>query len=216
MPHCYPLLLDVSDRWIVIVGGGEVAVRKVRGLIDAGATRVRVIAPAFHERMPAEVQRVASPYRREHLADANLIFAATDDPATNDAIVRDAHALKILVCRADADQSAGDFAGDFATPAMIRRGPVLVTVSTGGSPALAARLRDQIEKCIDAKWIAMADLMQTLRPTIHAIESLAPARRREIFLDMASDDAMNTLQARGRAGLIDWLKDRYPELRTLA
>src|SRR6266480_2219507 len=103
MPHNYPLLLELSDREIVIVGGGEVAVRKAIGLIDAGATRVCVIAPDVHERMPAQVQRLAETYRPEHLRSAGLVFAATDDPNVNDAIVRDARERGILVCRADAD-----------------------------------------------------------------------------------------------------------------
>src|SRR3954451_2720838 len=117
MPHNYPLLLEVSDREIVIVGGGEVAVRKAMGLMDAGATHVRVVAPDVHERMPGQVQRVAETYRSEHLRGAGLVFAATDDPKVNDAIVRDAHELGILVCRADGDD---ENSGDFATPAMIR------------------------------------------------------------------------------------------------
>ena len=117
MPHNYPLLLDVSDRQIVIVGGGEVAVRKVQGLLDAGARRVRVVSPQFHDHMPAGVQRVNETYRREHLAGAALVFAATDEQQVNDAVVRDARATNVLVCRADGDE---DNAGDFATPAMIR------------------------------------------------------------------------------------------------
>src|SRR3954468_7060995 len=114
MPHNYPLLLNVTDRQIVIVGGGEVAVRKAKGLLAAGAKRVRVVAPRFHQAMPETVQRVVETYRQEHLNAADLVFAATDDPAVNDAIVRDARVLKILVCRADLDQNKGDF----ATPAM--------------------------------------------------------------------------------------------------
>ncbi len=209
MPHNYPLLLDVSDRVIVIVGGGEVAVRKAQGLIAAGATRVRVVSPSVHEQMPASVERIAESYQREHLADAGLVFAATDEPAVNDVIVRDAKGMNILVCRADADDNN---TGDFATPAMIRRGAVLVTVSTGGSPALAARLRDTIEKNIDARFIAMADLMQTLRPRIHAIESLAPSRRKEIFRALASDEALKMLESNGTDALHEWLVQRYPEI----
>jgi siroheme synthase (precorrin-2 oxidase/ferrochelatase) len=89
---------------------------------------------------------------------------------------------------------------------------VLVTVSTGGSPALAARLRDTIEKNIDARFIAMADLMQTLRPRIHAIESLAPSRRKEIFRALASDEALKMLESNGTDALHEWLVQRYPEI----
>jgi len=209
MPHNYPVLLDVTDRRIVIVGGGEVPIRKAQGLIDAGAMRVRVVAPQVHERMPRQVQRIVEAYRREHLSGASLVFAATDDPAVNEAVVRDARAMNMLVSRADADEGS---AGDFATPAMIRKDPVVVTVSTGGSPALAAKLRDAIEPSVSNRWINMARLMQTLRPRIHAIESLAPSRRREIFRALASDDAMDVLAKEHEPGLRAWIVTRFPEV----
>src|SRR5438045_3998178 len=121
MAFNYPLLLEVTDRAIVIVRGGEVALRKAKALIEAGATQIRVIAPRVHERMPQQVTRVVEPYRAEHLLGAALVFAATDDPSVNEAVVRDARQMGVLVCRTDAD---AEQAGDFATPAVIRRGPV--------------------------------------------------------------------------------------------
>ena len=209
MPHNYPLLLDVADRQIVIVGGGDVAVRKAEGLIAAGAGRVRVVSPDFHARMPSDVERVTEPYRRDHLTGAQLVFAATHDPAVNDAVLHDARGMGLLVCRADAED---ENTGDFATPAMIRKDPVLVTVSTGGSPALAAKMRDAIVQAIDPRWIEMATLMQTLRPQIRARASLSPSRRKEVFRTLASDEALDVLQAKGADGLQMWLIDRYPEL----
>src|SRR2546423_15269815 len=212
MAHNYPLLLEVSDRPVVIVGGGEVAVRKTLGLIDAGAKHVRVVAPQVHERMPMTVTRIAEAYRPEHLRGAGLVFAATDDPNVNDAIVRDSRALGILVCRADNDD---EHAGDFATPAMIRRGPVLMTVSTSGSPALATTIRDAIEKTLDPRWIAMAQAMVSLRPRIRALPSLASSRRKEIFRTLASDNALNVLATGDPAALTRWIIGRYPELAEL-
>jgi precorrin-2 dehydrogenase/sirohydrochlorin ferrochelatase len=212
MPHNYPLLLDVSDRLIVIVGGGEVAVRKAIGLLDAGAKRVRMIAPRGSAHMPDSVERIYDAYRREHLQSAGLVFAATDDPHVNVHVLRDARAMNILVCRADADEGNS---GDFATPAMLRRGPVLVTVSTGGSPALAKMLRATIEGNLDPRFVTMAELMQSLRPRIHAIASLAPSRRKEIFRALATDDALNVLRDRHADGLMQWLKERFPELAEL-
>jgi precorrin-2 dehydrogenase/sirohydrochlorin ferrochelatase len=212
MPHNYPLLLDVADRLIVIVGGGDVAVRKAQGLIDAGATRVRVVSPRLHDRMPHTVQHVSETYRPEHLGGAGLVFAATDDPQVNDAVVRDAKSMNVLVCRADADD---ENAGDFATPAVIRRGSVLVTVSTGGSPALAAKLRDSVQQKLDQRFVKMAELMQTLRRRIHAVKSLAPSRRRELFRVLASDEAMKLLDESGEPALLQWIKQRYPEMNDL-
>jgi len=119
----------------------------------------------------------------------------------------------VWVCRADADDKN---TGDFATPAMIRRGPLLVTVSTSGSPALAAKLRDAIQQNLAPRWIEMAQLMQTLRPKIHSTASLAPSRRREIFVSLASDEALEMIEKNGADALTKWLINRYPELAGIA
>src|SRR6478609_7363439 len=100
MPHTYPLMLDVSDRLIVIVGGGAVAARKAAGLIECGATRIRCVSPTFEPKMPPGVERIDGRYGPHHLDGAGLVFAATDDPAVNAAVVRDARNRGILVNRA--------------------------------------------------------------------------------------------------------------------
>src|SRR5256885_1317053 len=94
-------MLDVSERPIVIVGGGNCAPRKARGLLNAGATRITVIAPEFCDAIPSGVQCIATRYATDRLTGAGLVFAATDDPDINAAVVRDAHQLGVLVSRAD-------------------------------------------------------------------------------------------------------------------
>lgn len=207
MADGYPIVLDVSNRLAVIVGGGAVGLRKAQALLASGAQRIRVVSPAFHPDMPAVVERVAEAYQPEHLAGAALVFAATSSPEVNDAVVRDAHAIGALVCRADVDE---DHAGDFATPAMLRRGELLLTVSSGGSPALSALIRDRIAESLDPRWLAMAEAMQTLRPLIRG--ALAPARRREVFRSLCTDPAMDELARGGVAGLRGWLAERFVEL----
>ena len=101
MPHAYPLMLDVTGRLVVIVGGGPVAVRKVKGLLDAGATRVRVVAPECHASMPAGVERVVAAYDAPHLDGASLVFASTDSADVNDRVARDAAERGIWVNRSD-------------------------------------------------------------------------------------------------------------------
>jgi precorrin-2 dehydrogenase/sirohydrochlorin ferrochelatase len=203
----YPIVLEVSDRLVVIVGGGAVALRKARGLLASGARRVTVVAPQFHPEMPAEVQRVVEAYRPEHLAGASLVFAATDCPDVNDAIVRDAGRIGALVCRADADE---DLSGDFATPAMLRQGALLVTVSSGGSPALSAMIRDRFEQTLDPRWAKMAAAMQELRPVIR--KKLDAARRRDAFRALCSDEALTALDREGVGGLRTWLTAKFEEL----
>src|SRR5690242_5848317 len=107
-------MLDVTDRLVVIVGGGPVAARKAAGVLEAGATRVRCVAPAFDPAVPESVERVEETYEPRHLDGAGLVFAATDLPAVNDAVVRDARARGVLATRADSDE---EDPGDFTVPA---------------------------------------------------------------------------------------------------
>ena len=209
MPHLYPLMLDVSDRLVVIIGGGGVGARKARGLLDAGAKRVRVVSPAVDEQMPDGVERVAERYDVRHLDGATLVFAATADPSVNEMIVRDCRRLNILVNRADADDDAR---GDFSTPAVLREGAVAITVSAGGSPALAAAIRDELRGNLGSGHIAMADAMQALRPLIRGAQELDVAQRRQVFRDLAAPEAIEVLSAGGTPALKAWLARRYPSL----
>jgi precorrin-2 dehydrogenase/sirohydrochlorin ferrochelatase len=210
MPHAYPMMLDVADRLVVIVGGGSVAARKAAGLIECGATRVRCVAPGFAAGLPDTVERVVGRYDASHLEGAGLVFAATDDSAVNAAVVRDARARGVLVNRADADDAER---GDFVTPARLTESAVTVTVSAG-SPALAALIRDGIREHWDDRWSEMADAMRVLRPLILRQTELPESRRREIFRDLATPDALDVLAFGGVDALRAWLAARHPELST--
>jgi precorrin-2 dehydrogenase/sirohydrochlorin ferrochelatase len=188
-------MLNITDRLAVIIGGGAVATRKAAGLLAAGAGRVRVVSPTFDREMPNGVERVTATFQPAHLDDADLVFAATDRAEVNAAVVAAAHERKIWVCRADAD-------ADFSTPAVARRGAVTITVSTAGSPAIAARLRDQIQAGLDPRWIALADAAAKLRPAILAA-GLSPQERKKILQDLATEEA-----ATHAADLQSWIEGR--------
>ena len=193
----------------MIVGGGGVAARKARGLIEAGATKVRMVSPSFHKDVPGAVERVAERYEARHLEGAGLVFAATDSGETNDAVVADARRLGILVSRADADEGEP---GDFSTPAVVRKGALTVMVSAAGAPALAAMVRDQLAGRIDPRWREMAEAMQAIRPAVRGARGMTAERRREAFLDLATEEAMVMLAGKGTEGLWRWLVEKYPEL----
>lgn len=204
----YPMLLDVSGRQIVIIGGGKVAARKAAGLIAAGATRVRVVAPEFPAEFDPRAERVAERYRPDHLDGAGLVFAATDAPDVNEAIVRDAHQRGLLVCRADHDQD--DAApGDFITPAQAWRGPVQVTVSAA-SAALSALIRDGILMRWDDGWTKLAEAMQTIRPKVIGAKQNDPAKRKAILRELATADAVEAARSGGTDGIVRWLDARHP------
>jgi precorrin-2 dehydrogenase/sirohydrochlorin ferrochelatase len=205
MPNGYPILLSVSNRSIVIVGAGSVAARKANGLIEAGATRIRIIAPEIRVEMPAGVEIVREPYDPKHLDGASLVFAATDSKDVNDAVRRDAQARGILVNQAD-DPAATDF----STPAVLRRGAVAVSVSAG-SAALAVTIRDGIAQKFDARWSQMADAMQQLRPMILTDLQLDEPARQRMLRALASDEAINLLSRDGIESLKNWIQTKRSE-----
>ena len=202
----YPLMLDVTGRLVVVVGGGAVAVRKVAGLLEAGADRVRVVAPKVASAMPAGVERIDEPYDARHLKGATLVFAATDSATVNERVVRDARASGALVNRADDPESS-----DCITPARFQQGEVMVTVSAG-NPALAVAIRDDLAGRIDPRHLKMALSMTVLRPVILSCVPEAQ-RRHTIFRELAGEEALAVLDRSGDDGLRAWIAQRYSELK---
>jgi siroheme synthase-like protein len=199
-------MLDVTDRLVVIIGGGAVAVRKARGLLAAGAKRIRCVAPEFHRDMPGEVERVVGSFEASCLDGAELAFAATDSPAVNEAVVREAKKRGIWVNRADVDEEEP---GDFTVPAVWRGAGVTLGVSAGGSAALAAKIRDDLAGKVDPVQVRMAELMQKLRPMIREQGELDAVRRREILRELAGPEAMRVLAERGEEGIVEWIRERW-------
>ncbi|MBC8109403.1 MAG: bifunctional precorrin-2 dehydrogenase/sirohydrochlorin ferrochelatase [Anaerolineae bacterium] len=205
----YPILLDLSERLAVIIGGGKVAARKASSLITASGSRglVRVVAPEFDRTMPNEVERVTERYRHEHLQGAALVFAATDSSDVNAQVVRDAKSRGIFVSRADEPDD-----GDFIVPAVHRDGAITIGVAAG-SPALSAFIRDQIAAKIDDAWRALADEMHLLRPLV--VDSGLPAEQRaDVLRSLASQDAIDVLATSGSDGLRAWLVAKFPKLQS--
>lgn len=204
MSFKFPLMLDVRDRAVLVVGGGAVAVRKVRALLDAGATFVTVVSPEYHDQMPDGVRRVVGTYHEQLLDGIDLAFAATNLPEVNDAVVRDCGKRRIWVNRADTDEH---LPGDFATPAQLRKGPVTVTVSAG-SAALTARIRDGIADRWDDRWTQMAEAMRVLRPLIVGATHLAPEARSALLRELTGDEAFDVLTKEGFEALTAWVRGK--------
>jgi uroporphyrin-III C-methyltransferase/precorrin-2 dehydrogenase/sirohydrochlorin ferrochelatase len=162
-PH-YPLVLSMAGRRAVVVGGGRVALRRVRGLLEAGAN-VIVIAPAvLPELAELPVTILAREYRDGDLAAAWLAHAATSDPEVNSRVAAEAERNRIWCVRAD------DAAVSAAwTPAVTRHGEVTVAVTAGGDPARSQRLRAAIAS-------ALADGTLPVRPRRPGPGSTATSR----------------------------------------
>jgi siroheme synthase-like protein len=168
----YPVNLLLAGYPCLVVGGGPVAAQKVRGLLAADA-EVTVVAPEIVEDIAAlGVRCERRPYRRPEAADYRLVVAATGDPAVNQQVFDDADAAGVWVNSADDPARCS-----FTLPAVVRRGRLTVTVSTGGhSPALAAWLRDRLDTELGPEYDqlvgVLADVRSEIQTTGRATETL--------------------------------------------
>ena len=163
MTSSYPISLLVDDWPCLVVGGGRVAERKVSSLLDAGAS-VRVVSLEVTDSLRGLADRGAIElFVREPAADdldwARLVIIATDDSDLNARLAAECHARGLLVNVVDAPPLC-----NFYAPATVTRGPVLITISTGGaSPGLARRLREMVEGLVGEEYGHLAELMGELR-----------------------------------------------------
>jgi siroheme synthase-like protein len=178
-PSFYPVSLDVTGRACLVVGGGPVAARKARALLECGAA-VTVIAPSLNDEMEALAGRLEQVERRAYASgDAarfRLVVTATGRPDVDGAVHDDAETAGVWVNSAD-DRAHSSF----ILPAVHRDGPVVVAVSTSGlSPAFASWLRDRLAaECGDGAGV-VAQLFGEAR------ERLRLAGRRSDSVDWAA------------------------------
>jgi len=162
-PAYYPVSLNIKGRKCVVVGGGEVALRKVRALLEHGA-RVTVISPNLSAELVqlarhGEIEALNREYRAGDLKDSFIVIAATDDSDTNRRIVREAGDRAVLVNVVD---DAGN--SDFIVPSCLRRGDVTIAVATAGrSPALARKIRTRLEREFGEEYATLALIIDEVR-----------------------------------------------------
>jgi uroporphyrin-III C-methyltransferase/precorrin-2 dehydrogenase/sirohydrochlorin ferrochelatase len=138
------LLLDLTGRRVVVIGGGQVATRRVAHLVEAGA-HVEVVSPTFTHGLAAQpVRRTARAFRESDLDGAWLVHACTDDLEVNAAVAAAAERRHIFCVRADS--AAG---GTARTPAVVNRDDITVAISGGDDPRRAVALRDAISTALD-------------------------------------------------------------------
>lgn len=189
-----PILVDLAGRPCLVVGAGAVAARKVEQLLDVRA-RVTVVATRVGARM-AEVAaaepalRVEQrPYRASDLDGVALAFAATDDPALQENIAVQARTAGIWLNAVDEPERCS-----FVMPAILDRDPLVVAVSTSGaSPALARRIRDDLDAALGPEYAAAVDTLARLRGRY------APGRRRqEAFVRLVDGGLLDALRGGDR------------------
>jgi siroheme synthase-like protein len=177
--------LDLQGRSVLVVGGGPVALEKVRGLLDAGA-RVTVVAPeAVPELLSLPVEWLARGYHSSDLRGRFLVVAATSTTPLNRRVFADAEARGVFCNVADVPDLCS-----LILPAVHREGPIAVAVSTGGaSPALAQRIRDEVATLVGPEHAHLAEKMRELRPW--AKENLSTYEERRDFFQRRVEEALS-------------------------
>ena len=163
MPFRYPVALELSGRRCVVTGGGREAEGKARALLEADADVV-VIAPRMSDGLAdlarrGEITHIARRYRRGDLAGAFLVIAADSDRAVRAQVFAEAEAERVLCNAVDDVEHC-----HFAVPSIVRRGELLLAISTGGrAPALAKRLRRRLTAQFGWQWEALIDVLGDVR-----------------------------------------------------
>jgi len=164
----YPIYLDLNERAVLVVGGGAIAEGKTVQLIEAGA-RVRVVSPTLTAQLVELAARGVIAHRdglfnADDLRGVMLVISATDDQAVNEAVARAANERGLLCNVVDQTRLC-----NFITPALITRGDLQLSVSTGGgSPALVQRVKREIAELIGVEYGELLELAAEMRGEVKA------------------------------------------------
>ncbi|BBO17838.1 siroheme synthase [Candidatus Brocadia pituitae] len=193
MAKYYPIFLNIQGKKCVVVGGGNVAWRKVCSLKEAGA-KVTVVSPDFCPELEGEtgVERIQQKYDTAILKGAALVIASTDDGVVNKKVYRDAIESGILVNVVDKPELCS-----FIVPASVMRGNLCISISTGGaSPALARNIRENLEQHFGEEYDEFTKLLSEMRQKMLS-EIKNESIRRDILQRIAEPDILEIIKQKG-------------------
>ncbi|KJS05772.1 MAG: sirohydrochlorin ferrochelatase, partial [Gammaproteobacteria bacterium BRH_c0] len=210
-----PLFHNLKGRKCLVVGGGEIALRKVRPLLEAGAI-VRVVAPEIRPALKeladkGTIQISCKTFHPDDMAGVALVIAATSDTQVNEQVSRFARERNIMVNVVDNPALCS-----VIFPAIIDRSPVQIAISTGGSaPVLARLLRGKLESLLPDGYGKLAALADKFRPAVKA--RLESENSRRSFWEKVFEGPIAELVFRGRMqdaeqALAEALE--YPDIQT--
>jgi precorrin-2 dehydrogenase/sirohydrochlorin ferrochelatase len=191
----YPVNLNLKDRPCLIIGGGKVAARKAQGLLNCEA-QVTIISPTLISELASMLQAgglswVKRNYRPGDLRDVFLVIAATDDESVQQQIYEEAEERGVLINVADVPARC-----NFILPATVRRGDLVISVSTGGkSPALAKQLRMELEKRFGPEYRILVNILGGLRPNVLSV-GRSQAENEVLFRNIMHKDMIRWIERR--------------------
>lgn len=196
----YPMFVSLDRRLCLVVGGGAVGERKIRRLLDCGAS-VRVVARGLTDWLHGRCREgnpvwAGTGYEETDLDGVDMVFAATNDMGLNRRIAEDASRRGIW-CNMVTDPELGSF----LVPSVIQRGSLAIAVSTTGqSPAIAKMIRQKLEEQFGPEWAGYLDFLGLLRKAIQARQSEG-CENQELFRTIASLPILEMARERERAPL---------------
>ncbi len=195
MTAYYPVYIQLRDQPCVVIGGGKIAEGKVEGLLAADA-RVTVVSPDLTSRLQERVKQgqiayISRTYQAGDLTGAFLVICATDQTEINHQVWEEASANRQLVNVVDDTPHC-----NFIAPAILRKGDLTIAISTSGkAPALAVRLKEQLQKEIGPEYERFLELAGQLRePIAHHVPDFET--RKSLWYDLVDSDVLDLL-ARG-------------------
>jgi len=179
----YPIYLDIENRDVLIIGGGNVCARKAETMMKYGA-RVRVVSPEFTDEILKWAEEgclkvFRKRYEPSDLDGANIVIASTDYQDVNEQIAADCRARRIPVNVVDVTPLC-----EFIVPAIIESGAIQIAVSTGGkSPAVARTLKEDLQRLIGPEYAEVNEVLGSLRDGAKAAASMPTDIDRKRFFD---------------------------------
>ena len=195
----FPIYLNLSRKRVVVIGGGDVAERKITSLSGTDAA-ITVISPTLTSQLLALSKSNAINWQKRgyvagDCSGATLVFSATDDPNVSQQVWEEAREAGILVNTADEPSLC-----DFIMPAVVRRGELAVAISTGGaSPALAATLREQLSEVLGPEYEQLLELLLQVRPEIQQ-RFLDERERKALHYRILESNLIDLLKRQDRKG----------------
>ncbi|MHB8917889.1 MAG: precorrin-2 dehydrogenase/sirohydrochlorin ferrochelatase family protein [Desulfocucumaceae bacterium] len=193
LPKCYPISLNVENRLCVVVGGGQVAERKVLSLLECGA-RVRLVSPSITAGLmelagSGRIEIIKDFYRDDCLDGAFLVIGATDSDGVNGRVSVDSMSRGLLVNVVDDPPR-----GNFYVPAVVRRGSLQIAVSTdGNSPLLARKIKEQLEAEFPGEYGDVVRLIGDLREKVIR-DNPDPAEKERLLSSLLDGETMDLLK----------------------